>query len=86
MGLQHIFGLFVDPRSQWGKIRDANSGVGSFRSIHLYLLAAIPAIGAPNLTDRTWLYGGSRLRISESISKGRQGQMPAQREFLGEAR
>jgi cytochrome c oxidase cbb3-type subunit 3 len=44
------------------------------------------ALGAPNLTDDIWLYGGSLTRISESIAKGRNGQMPAQGEFLGEAK
>ncbi len=44
------------------------------------------ALGAPNLTDDTWLYGGSLTRISESIAKGRNGSMPAQGEFLGEAK
>ena len=44
------------------------------------------ALGAPNLTDDTWLYGGSITRISESLVKGRNGQMPAFREFLGEAK
>jgi cytochrome c oxidase cbb3-type subunit 3 len=44
------------------------------------------ALGAPNLTDDTWLYGGSLTRISESIAKGRNGRMPAQAEFLGEAK
>jgi cytochrome c oxidase cbb3-type subunit 3 len=44
------------------------------------------ALGAPNLTDDTWLYGGSLTRISQSIAKGRNGQMPAQGEFLGAAK
>ena len=44
------------------------------------------AMGAPNLTDKTWLYGASRALISESIDKGRQGHMPAHRDFLGEAK
>ena len=44
------------------------------------------ALGAPNLTDDTWLYGASLTRISESIAKGRNGIMPAQGEFLGEAK
>lgn len=42
------------------------------------------ALGAPNLTDNTWLYGGSPGAIRESIVKGRQGNMPPHREFLGE--
>jgi cytochrome c oxidase cbb3-type subunit 3 len=45
-----------------------------------------PTMGAPNLTDDTWLYGGSITRISQSIAKGRNGQMPAHGEFLGEAK
>ncbi|MCP4432988.1 MAG: cytochrome-c oxidase, cbb3-type subunit III [Gammaproteobacteria bacterium] len=44
------------------------------------------ALGAPNLTDKTWLHGASKLRISESIGKGRQGHMPAHRDFLGDAK
>jgi cytochrome c oxidase cbb3-type subunit 3 len=36
------------------------------------------AIGAPNLTDSTWLYGdGSRAAITYSITHGRQGVSPA---------
>ena len=44
------------------------------------------ALGAPNLTDDVWLYGGSITRINESLIKGRNGQMPAFGEFLGEAK
>jgi cytochrome c oxidase cbb3-type subunit 3 len=44
------------------------------------------ALGAANLTDDIWLYGGSLTRISESIAIGRNGVMPAQGEFLGEAK
>lgn len=44
------------------------------------------ALGAPNLTDNVWLYGGSEASIIESISNGRNGQMPAQLEKLGEAK
>jgi cytochrome c oxidase cbb3-type subunit 3 len=42
-----------------------------------------PALGAPNLTDDIWLYGGGQSSITESIVKGRNGQMPAWGEFLG---
>jgi len=40
-------------------------------------------VGAPNLTDNIWLYGGSEKAITETISKGRNGKMPAHKEFLG---
>ncbi len=42
------------------------------------------ALGAPNLTDNIWLYGGHPKQIAESIAKGRNGNMPAHGEFLGE--
>jgi cytochrome c oxidase cbb3-type subunit III len=45
-----------------------------------------PALGAPNLADNTWVYGGSVATVRETIAKGRQGQMPAQGERLGEQR
>ena len=44
------------------------------------------ALGAPNLTDNIWLYGGSLATVEETLIKGRQGQMPAQKDLLGEAR
>lgn len=40
-------------------------------------------IGAPNLTDKTWLYGGSLQTITETITHGRQNQMPSFKDFLG---
>ena len=42
------------------------------------------AMGAPNLTDNTWLYGGSPGVIRQTLIEGRQGQMPAHKDFLGE--
>ncbi|MCG9696676.1 cytochrome-c oxidase, cbb3-type subunit III [Shewanella sp. Isolate11] len=41
-------------------------------------------MGAPNLTDSAWLYGGSRGVIIESIKNGRSGVMPAWKDVLGE--
>lgn len=43
-----------------------------------------PAFGAPDLTDGTWLYGGSRRAVEATITHGRQGVMPAWKELLGE--
>ena len=44
------------------------------------------ALGAPNLTNNVWLYGGSPKAIKQTIAKGRNGIMPAHAEFLGEAK
>ena len=43
-----------------------------------------PQLGAPNLTDKVWLHGGSIETIAETITQGRQSRMPAHRELLGE--
>jgi cytochrome c oxidase cbb3-type subunit III len=40
------------------------------------------ALGAPNLTDKTWLYGGSEATIVETVTKGRMAMMPAQDKVL----
>jgi cytochrome c oxidase cbb3-type subunit 3 len=43
-------------------------------------------LGAPNLTDDVWLYGGDAATIRQSIAAGRTGQMPAWGDKLGEQR
>ncbi len=45
-----------------------------------------PLVGAPNLTDKTWLYGGDETTITETVTNGRNGQMPAFNERLGAER
>ena len=44
------------------------------------------AMGAPNLTDNIWLYGSSEATISDTVRKGRNNVMPAQKPYLGEAK
>jgi len=43
-------------------------------------------LGAPNLANGIWLYGGSTEKISESVRNGRFGQMPAYGQHLSEER
>jgi cytochrome c oxidase cbb3-type subunit 3 len=40
-------------------------------------------LGAPNLTDSTWLYGGSAGAIKQTIVNGRNGIMPGHDDLLG---
>ena len=40
-------------------------------------------LGAPNLTDDIWLYGGSSKQIEFTLRHGRSGKMPAHKEILG---
>ncbi len=42
------------------------------------------ALGAPNLMDDIWLYGGDEASLTESIANGRQqGRMPAHGDLIG---
>lgn len=41
------------------------------------------AMGAPNLTDKIWLYGSSFAQVQQTLRYGRNGKMPAQENFLG---
>jgi cytochrome c oxidase cbb3-type subunit 3 len=34
-------------------------------------------VGAPNLTDDIWLYGGSKEALTTTITNGRNGIMPS---------
>jgi cytochrome c oxidase cbb3-type subunit 3 len=43
-------------------------------------------LGAPNLADEVWLYGGDAASLTQSITNGRAGQMPAFQGTLGELR
>ena len=43
------------------------------------------AVGAPNLTDTTWLYGGGLKTVSETIVGGRNNVMPSWECYLGKA-
>ena len=42
------------------------------------------ALGAPNLTNGVWLYGGSEEQIAHSLRAGRNGVMPAFEDTLSE--
>jgi cytochrome c oxidase cbb3-type subunit 3 len=49
------------------------------------------AVGAPNLTDEVWLYGGSEATVMETIAKGRGSpsavsRMPAHKDDLDEGK
>ena len=43
-------------------------------------------VGAPNLTDDIWLYGGEPATIRQTLRHGRNGVMPAQKDLLKEDR
>ncbi len=44
------------------------------------------AVGAPDLTNDIWQYGGSEQALTRTIAGGRKGRMPAHGDFLGPAK
>ncbi len=88
-------------RSLSGQHHDAKlaaAGKGPFEAMCAACHGAdgkgMAALGAPNLTDGIWLYGGSEQTIAETVAKGRGGsalvpgqtRMPAHKELLGEGK
>jgi len=43
-----------------------------------------PLMGAPDLTDKVWLHGGGFDNIHATVTNGRDNEMPAHRELLGD--
>jgi hypothetical protein len=56
--LQHVWGLFVNPKREWQAIRDDKCTIGKCYAIHVLILAAIPAIsGFIGTTQFGWQIG-----------------------------
>ena len=55
----------------------------SFGACHMPTGTGNQLLGAPNLTDDTWLYGSSMDSIRTTIADGRMGEMPPHGELLG---
>lgn len=45
-----------------------------------------PLLGAPNLTDSVWLHGGDFDTVRATITNGRDNQMPAHQDLLGDTK
>jgi cytochrome c oxidase cbb3-type subunit 3 len=78
--VRSLSGLAADPI----KVAFGKPKFGACAACHGMDAHGNQTIGAPNLTDKVWLYGGSADTIMETIRKGRNNTMPAWGEFLGE--
>jgi len=73
---------------------EADAGAAQSQAMFVALCSAchgadgtgIQAMGAPNLTDDNWLYGGDAAAIRQTLVEGRNGIMPAHGDLLGENR
>jgi cytochrome c oxidase cbb3-type subunit 3 len=45
-----------------------------------------PLLGAPDLTDDVWLHGGSPQAVRATVTSGRNNQMPAHLDLLGDTK
>ncbi|GAB2661124.1 cytochrome-c oxidase, cbb3-type subunit III [Arenimonas aestuarii] len=81
--VQSLSGIKADPAlAEAGKTKYA----GVCAACHGAEGKGNPILGAPNLTDDTWLYGSDFATISEGIRSGRSGMMPAHGPIIGETR
>ncbi len=82
---QYVLGLSQRPGIDEAAAQAGQAKYMTFcAGCHLPTGQGLSALGAPNLTDNIWLYGGHPQQIAESIARGRKGVMPAHKKFLGE--
>lgn len=76
---------YIRTMGNGGKIPGNDPGRQIYNQ-YLYRLSwdGNPMLGAPNLTDDIWLYGGSGSALRSTISNGRAGVMPAFQDRLDE--
>jgi cytochrome c oxidase cbb3-type subunit 3 len=85
--------LVVYVQSLSGQKADASMAANGKKSFDMLCVACHQAdgtgnqaLGAPNLTDDIWLYGSDPQTIKETLTAGRNGNMPAHENLLSEDR
>jgi cytochrome c oxidase cbb3-type subunit 3 len=80
-GVREVVAYVLQMSGQDGDALLANAGQARFQMFCVACHGADgkgnPMLGAPDLTDDTWLYGGSAEDIEYALRNGRNGQMPA---------
>ena len=89
-GVQEVVAYVQTLSGQGADAAKAAAGKARFESVcaacHGVDGKGNPLVGAPNLTDQTWLYGGDAATLTQTITHGRNGQMPAFGDRLGAQR
>jgi cytochrome c oxidase cbb3-type subunit 3 len=93
LGAEGVDQVVAYVRQLSGQQHDATLAAAGATHFQTYCMAChgvdgkgMTAVGAPNLTDGIWLYGGDEATLKETVTKGRMGQMPAFQSQLGEQR
>lgn len=83
--------LVVYVQSMSGQKADASMAANGKKNFDMLCVACHgpdgsgnQALGAPRLNDQIWLYGGDPQTIRETLTKGRNGNMPAFKDQLSE--
>lgn len=86
-GVEEVVSYVLSLTGRKVNTRDALAGKAKFAACaacHGTDAKGNPAFGAPDLTDNEWIFGNSRQEITDTVMYGRQGQMPAWKDILGE--
>lgn len=73
----YVLSLSGDVEDAAAAARGADVFAENCAACHQESGVGMPEVGAPNLADEIWLYGGDRETVLNSISNGRAGVMPA---------
>ena len=79
----HVLMLAGEPHDAEAAARGAGSYATLCVTCHGADGTGNPTLGAPDLTNGIWLYGGSLDQIAFTIRNGRTGVMPAHLDLLG---
>ncbi len=82
---EFVLSLSGPPQNSTAAARGAGQFVENCAACHGEQGRGSIEFGAPNLTDRIWLFGGDKASIVQSISAPRNGSMPAWSERLDDA-
>ncbi len=85
-GIKNVSAYVLSLSDRQAAVGDAELGSEKFKlfcvACHTADGTGNPALGAPNLANNIWLYGGSQGLIQRTINLGRNGAMPAHQELL----
>lgn len=63
--MHHLFGIFLNPREQWAKIRDDNDSVAALFLKFIVLIALVPPLARYfGAIEVGWTIGGSNPRFA----------------------
>ncbi|MFW1676254.1 cytochrome-c oxidase, cbb3-type subunit III [Pontibacter sp. JAM-7] len=85
-GVRDVASYVLSLSGQEADKESAARGQGQFQALctacHGTDGKGVQMLGAPNLTDDIWLYGGTFEKVAHSIRNGRAGMMPAHKDLL----